>query len=156
MANHFTQIYIQLVFAVADRNSLIRPEFEERLYKYINGILKKRKHTLIAINGPGDHIHILLGMHPDQSISDLVRDIKTNSSKFVNDEKLIPGRFEWQRGYGAFSYSKSHVSQVKKYIENQKQHHAKWSFEKEMKHILDMLGISYEDQYMFKWIKSEY
>src|SRR5690242_10904005 len=99
MANNYTQIYIQLVFAVSSRQSLIRPEFEGRLYRYINGIIKKRKHTLVAINGPADHIHILVGLHPDQSISDLVRDIKTNSSKFVNDSKVLPSRFEWQRGF---------------------------------------------------------
>ena len=156
MANHYTQIYVQLVFAVADRNSLIKPEFEDKLYRYINGIISKRKHTVIAINGPGDHIHILLGLHPDQSISDLVRDIKSNSSRFVNDSKWVSGRFEWQRGYGAFSYSKSHIEQVKRYIKRQKEHHAKWSFESEMKHILDLLGIPYEDEYMFKWIATEF
>ncbi|MFI5202367.1 MAG: IS200/IS605 family transposase [Candidatus Kapaibacterium sp.] len=156
MANNYTQLYVQLVFAVADRASLIRPEFESNLYRYINGIISKRKHTVIAINGPADHIHILIGLHPDQSISDLVRDIKSNSSRFVNESKWIPERFEWQRGYGAFSYSKSHVEQVKRYIENQKDHHAKWNFESEMKHILDQLGIPYEDEYVFKWISADY
>lgn len=156
MANNYTQIYVQLVFAVANRVSLIQSEFEERLYRYINGIISKRKHTVIAINGPADHIHILIGLHPDQSISDLVRDIKSNSSKFINDSKFLPGRFEWQRGYGAFSYSKTHIEQVKKYILRQKEHHAKWSFEKEMKHILHSLGIPYEDEYMFQWIATDY
>ncbi|HWF43232.1 MAG TPA: IS200/IS605 family transposase [Candidatus Kapabacteria bacterium] len=156
MANNYTQIYVQLVFAVSGRASLIRPEFEDNLYRYINGIITKRKHTVIAINGLADHIHILIGLHPDQSISDLVRDIKSNSSRYVNESKWIAGRFEWQRGYGAFLYSKSHVEQVKHYVEHQKAHHAKWNFESEMKHILDSLGIPYENEYMFQWISTDY
>src|ERR1035437_10122454 len=137
MAN-YTQLFVQLVFAVQDRNSLIKPEIEERLYHYITGIINNRKHEVIAIGGIEDHIHILIRMHPTQCISDLVRDIKTNSSHFVNEQKLTLDRFSWQSEYGAFTYSKSQVPQVKQYVLNQKKHHKKETFEQEMMRILEI------------------
>ena len=151
MAN-YTQLFVQFVFAVHHRDSLIIPEIEERLYAYIGGIINNRKHQAIAIGGIEDHIHILVRMHPTQSISDLVRDIKSNSSRFVNENKLIPGRFAWQTEYGAFTYSKSQVPQVKAYVLNQKEHHKNETFRDEILRILDTLGIPYSEEYGFKWI----
>src|SRR5919206_1046361 len=104
MANTYTQIYIQVVFAVSGRLSLIRHEYKEEIYKYITGIARNDGHKLIAINGMPDHVHILLGLKPEMALSDLVRDIKSNSTKFINERRLAQGKFCWQEGYGAFSY----------------------------------------------------
>lgn len=152
MANNFTQLYVQLVFAVSKRDALISPVFEERLFAFIGEILVKRKHTPIAINGADDHIHILFGLHPDQSISDLVRDIKSNSSRLIRENHWTRGQFSWQRGFGAFSYSQSQIQKVARYVMNQKEHHRKTSFREEMMHILDSLQIPYDPQYLFEWI----
>jgi REP element-mobilizing transposase RayT len=152
MAN-YTQLFVQLVFAVHNREALITPQIEERLYAYIIGIIEKRKHTLIAIGGTADHIHILVRMHPTQSISDLVRDIKTNSSRMVNENKLLHGRFSWQNAYGAFTYSKSQVPAVKRYVLNQKEHHKKETFKGEILRIFEMLDIPYSDEYGFIWFE---
>ncbi len=150
MAN-YTQLFVQLVFAVHNRESLIVPQIEERLYAYIIGIIEKRKHTLIAIGGTANHIHILARMHPTQGISDLVRDIKTNSSRMVNENKLLRGHFSWQNAYGALTYSKSQVPTVKRYVLNQKEHHKKESFKDEILRIFDKLGIPYSEEYGFAW-----
>src|ERR1043165_6020186 len=138
---HFSQLFVQLVFAVKHREAMITPELESRLYPYIAAIINKRKHEVIAIGGVEDHIHILVCLHPSQSISDLVRDIKTNSSHWINEERLTSKRFAWQTAYGAFTYSKSQVPQVKQYVLNQKEHHKKKSFKEEILHILSELGI---------------
>ena len=123
MANTYTQIHIQFVFAVKYREGLIHSSFKEELYQYISGIIKANNHKLLAINGTSDHIHILIGMRPTQSISELMQIIKANSSKLINEKKFLKVKFEWQEGYGAFSYSKSHVENVIKYIQNQEQRH---------------------------------
>ena len=104
VANTFSQIYIQTVFAVSSRQSLIKPEFKEDVYKYITGIVRNQKQKLIAINGMPDHIHILIGLRPAMALADLVREIKSDSANFLNENKLVHGRFNWQEGYGAFSY----------------------------------------------------
>src|SRR5205085_11676491 len=120
--------YIQIVFAVKYRQSLISNKFKDELYKYITAIVKNNKQKLITINGMPDHVHVFVGLKPDISISDLVRDIKANSSRFINDKKLTAGKFEWQDGFGAFSYSHSHIDKVYKYIQNQEEHHKKITF----------------------------
>ena len=124
MANTFSKIYIQTVFAVSGRESLIKPEFKEELYKYITGVVRNQKQKLIAINGVSDHVHILIGLRPAMALADLVENIKTDSSKFINRNKWVHGRFNWQEGYGAFSYGHSQLDRVIRYIQNQEKHHA--------------------------------
>lgn len=120
MPNTYTQIHIQFVFAVKYRNGLLNSSFKGELYQYISGILKPHNHKLLAINGMPDHIHIFIGMRPTQSISDLMQDVKGSSSKWINERKFLNRKFEWQEGYGAFSYSKSHVNSVINYIKIKK------------------------------------
>ena len=153
MANTYTQIYIHAVFAVRERESLIKPEWKEELFKYIAGILNNQKTKLIAIGGVEDHIHILFGMNPMIALSDLVRDIKASSSKFINEGKFVRGKFYWQEGFGAFSYSRSQIDAVAKYILNQEQHHSSKSFKDEHIAMLDRFEVDYDDRYLFKWIE---
>ena len=150
MANTYTQIHLQFVFAVKYRNGLIHSSFKKEFYHYISGIIKANNHKLLAINGMPDHIHILVGMRPSQSVSDLIQNIKANSSKWINEKKFLKVKFEWQEGYGAFSYSKSHVQNVIKYIQNQeKRHHVK-SFNDEYLDFLKAFEIDYDERYVFK------
>src|SRR6478752_4508131 len=128
MPNTYTQIHIHAVFAVKNRTGLIQKEWKDELYKYITGIIQNHKHKVLAINGMPDHLYILFGMRPTQSLSDLMQDVKGSSSKWINDKKFVKGHFEWQEGYGAFSYSKSHVTNVISYIENQETHHREQTF----------------------------
>ena len=153
MADTFTQIYIQAVFVVQDRFCIISDVWKDELYKYIAGIIKNNKHKLLAINGVGDHVHILLGMKPSQSLSDLMQDIKAYSSKWINDRKLVRGKFSWQSGYGAFSYSYSQVDTIIKYIMNQEQHHHKKTFKEEYIELLKIFAIQFEEQYLFNWVE---
>ena len=127
MANTFTQIYIQTVFAVDGRLSLIRPEFKEELYKYMTGIVRNKGQKLISINGMPDHVHILIGLKPAMALADLVRDIKADSSNFINKKKWVRGKFTWQEGYGAFSYGHSQLNTIIRYIQNQERHHTRRS-----------------------------
>jgi putative transposase len=150
MANTYTQLHIQFVFAVKYRDGLIHASFKEELYQYIAGIIKHHNHKLLAINGTSDHIHIFIGMRPTQSISDLMQDIKGSSSKWLNEKKFLRVKFEWQEGYGAFSYSKSHVKTVIEYIKNQEKHHAVKSFREEYLEFLKLFEIEYDDRYVFK------
>lgn len=151
----FSQIYIQVVFAVKGRNSLIAQSWEEELYKYITGIITNKGQKLIAINGMSDHIHILIGMKPSCCLSDLVREIKKASNIFINEKKFTNLKFEWQEGYGAFSYSHSVLDNVIKYIQNQKEHHKKKSFKEEYIDFLKKFEIEYKDAYLFDWIENE-
>ena len=130
MANTYTQIYLHIVFAVKGRHNLISKNWKDELYKYITGIVTNEGQKLIAINGMSDHIHILIGLKPDKSLSDLVRDIKANSSRFINEKNWINGKFEWQAGFGAFSYSHSQLTKVINYIQNQEEHHRKENFQR--------------------------
>jgi REP element-mobilizing transposase RayT len=141
---------VQFVFAVKYRNGLIIPSLKEELYQYISGIIKHHNHKLLAINGMPDHIHIFIGMRPTQSISDLMQDIKGSSSKWINEKKFLKVKFEWQEGYGAFSYSKSHVDNVINYIKNQEEHHKKESFRDEYLNILNRFEVDYDEKYIFK------
>ena len=150
MPNTYTQIHLQFVFAVKYRNGLIHSSFKVELYQYISGIIKAHNHKLLAINGMPDHIHILVGMRPSQSASDLVQNIKANSSKWINEKKFLKVKFEWQEGYGAFSYSKSHVQNVIKYIQNQEKRHQVKSFNEEYLDFLNAFEIDYDERYVFK------
>jgi REP element-mobilizing transposase RayT len=149
VANTFTQIYIQVVFAVSGRLSLIRSEHEEEIYRYITGIVRNDGHKLIAINGMPDHIHILLGVRPDMALSDLVRDIKANSSRFINERRLVGGKFGWQEGFGAFSYSRSQLDSVIRYIRDQEQRHRRRSFKDEYLSLLRKFAVEFDDKYVF-------
>lgn len=150
MANTYTQIHIQFVFAVKFRNAVIKPSWKDELYKYITGIVQNNKHKLLAINGMPDHIHILIGMRPSQSISELMQDIKANSSKWINKRGFLKTRFEWQEGYGAFSYSKSQLKKVALYIENQEEHHKQKTFLEEYVELLKKFEVDFDTKYIFK------
>ena len=149
MANTYTQLYIQIIFAVKGRNSLIKEKNREELQKYVYGIIENNHSKLIAIFCNPDHIHILIGLSPQKSISDLTRIIKSNSSKWINEKNWINGSFKWQEGYAAFSYSKSQLNKVIKHIENQPIHHKKTSFRDEYLSILKKSDIQYDDQFIF-------
>ena len=155
MANTYTQIYIQVVFAVNGRLSLISREHKEEIYKYITGIVRNDGHKLIVINGMPDHLHILLGMKPDMALSDLVRDIKSNSSNFINENRLAQGKFGWQEGYGAFSYGHSQLDTIIRYIQSQEQRHRRRSFRDEYLTLLERFEIKFEDKYVFSFIEDE-
>ena|SRR5689334_2303293 len=150
MPNTYTQIHIHAVFAVKNRAGLIQKEWKDELYKYITGIVQQQKHKLLAINGMPDHIHIFFGLKPTQSLSDLIQDVKGSSSKWINDKKFTKSRFNWQQGFGAFSYSNSHISNVISYIENQEAHHRKQTFIDEYKHMLNRFEVDYNERYLFK------
>lgn len=148
--NTYTQLHIQLIFAVKFRKALIHKEWKDDLYKYITGIIQNRKHKLLCINGMPDHVHILIGLRPNQSISDLVQEVKSISSKWINEKKFIPYRFEWQDSFGAFSYGKSQINDVIRYIDNQEKHHHKKSFREEYVDFLEKFEIEYDEKYVFK------
>ena len=137
MANTYTQIYIHVVFAVEGRQNLIKPEHNDELQKYITGIISAQNQKLIAINNMPDHLHLLLGVRPDSSLSDLIRDVKAGSSKFINEKRWVVGKFRWQEGFGAFSYLRSQLGPVIRYIEGQQAHHAKKSFRQEYIELLE-------------------
>lgn len=153
MANTFTQIYFHLVFAVQNRISLIQPEWKNELYKYITGIVQNNGHKLIAINGTPNHLHIAVGYKIHQLIPDLLQDIKGNSSKWINEKNFIKGKFTWQAGYGAFSFSHSQIDAVVKYIANQEQHHKKKSFREEYLELLKKYEIVFDEKYILEDIK---
>ena len=150
MANTYTQIHLHVVFAVEGRQSLIAPEHNDELQKYITGIVSAQRHKLIAINNMPDHLHLLVGLRPDAALSDLVRDIKANSSSFIKAKRWVRGRFSWQEGFGAFSYSRSQLGAVIRYIENQQKHHARKSFREEYKQLLEKFEVEYDPRYVFK------
>lgn len=150
MANTYTQIHIHFVFAVKFRNGIIQSNWKDSLYKYITGIVQNNKHKLIAINGMPDHIHILVGLRPSQSISDLMKDVKQGSSLWINENKLAKCHFEWQEGYGAFSYSKSQLTNVINYIENQELHHKIKTFREEYLEILEKFEVDFDGKFIFK------
>jgi REP element-mobilizing transposase RayT len=156
MADTYTQLYVQLVFSVKGRNALIPKQHKEEVHKYITGVIQKRRHKLIVINAMRDHIHIFIGMNPSQSISDLVNNIKTASTKYIKQQPWMSHNFEWQNGYGAFSYSRSHIDSVVKYIENQEQHHQKRTFCAEYLDLLEKFDIEYKAEYLFEFYDDLY
>ena len=151
MANTYTQIYVQIVFAVKGRENLIHEKHREELEKYICGIVNNKESKPLAIYCNPDHLHILIGLNPNTSVSDITRDIKANSSKWINEKKFIVGKFSWQEGYGAFTYAKSQIDAVAKYIHNQTQHHQKKSFKEEYLAMLNKAEIEFEEKYLFEW-----
>jgi len=148
----YSKIYIQVVFAVKGRGSLILAEWEEMLYRYITGIVQGKEQKMLAINGIPDHIHFLIGMKPSCCLSDLVREVKKSSNDFINDEGLCKFKFNWQGGFGAFSYSHSDIDNVIKYIMKQKEHHKKKTFKEEYFEFLRKYEIEFKDEYLFDWI----
>jgi putative transposase len=150
MANTYTQIYIHVVFAVEGRQNLIKPEYNDELQKYITGIVSGQNQKMIAINNLPDHLHLLIGLRPDSALSDLMRDVKAGSSKFINEKRWVMGRFSWQEGFGAFSYSRSQLGAVIRYIEDQQKHHAKKLFRDEYVELLERFGVEYDRRYIFK------
>lgn len=152
MSGTFSQIYIQVVFAVKGREGLINSSWEEELFKYVTGIVRNKGQKLLAINGMPDHLHILIGMSPSCCLSDLVREIKKSSNSFINEGKLTSSRFQWQEGYGAFSYSHSSLDQVIKYIMSQKEHHKRKTFREEYLEFLKKFEIDFKEEYLFEWL----
>lgn len=152
MSNTYSQIHIQIIFAVKGRQSLIPFSFDEELYKYITGIVQNKKQKMLAINGMPDHIHFFIGLRPDCTISDLVREVKKASNKFVNEKLNLGGGFAWQDGFGAFSYCRSEVQTVINYIKNQKKHHLKEKFKEEYISFLKEFEIEFKAEYLFDWI----
>lgn len=150
MANSYTQIHIQFVFAVKYRAALIDGDWKERLHQYITGIFQENQHKMLQINSMPDHIHILAGIRPHQSISSLIQNVKTESSKWIKTQNFCSQPFAWQEGYGAFSYSKSQVPDVVMYIINQEAHHKKITFLEEYKKFLTLFEIDWDEQYIFK------
>jgi putative transposase len=153
MANTFSQIYIQTVFAVSNRMSLITPTFKEDLYKYIAGIVRNQGQKLISINGMPDHVHILIGLKPSMALADLVRDLKADSSTYINTNRWVRGKFTWQEGYGAFPYGHSQLDTIISYIQNQEKHHSRRSFKNEYMGLLRKFDIAFEDKYVFDFIE---
>ena len=150
MANTYTQIHIHCIFAVKYRLALINRKWKDQLHKYITGIVKNHRHKMISINSMPDHLHMLFGMRPYQSLSDLMEIVKGDSSGWINDEKMTSSLFRWQEGYGAFSYQKSSLSKVATYIENQEIHHKKTPFLQEYKQFLKKFEVDYDERYVFK------
>ncbi len=151
MANTYTQLYIQIVFAVKYRKRMISRTFKEELHKYITGIIQNHGHKLLTINCLPDHSHILVGLKPHQAISDLVREIKASSSAFINERRWFRGKFQWQNGFGAFSYAKSELSNVIRYIDNQEEHHRTQCFRDEFLEALRSAGVEHDERYIFSW-----
>ena len=152
MADTYSQIYIQIVFAVQNRNALILTNWESELYKYITGIVQNKGQKMLSINGTSNHIHFLIGMKPSCCLSDLVREIKKSSNSFIKEKKFTKFNFQWQEGFGAFSYGHSQLSDVIQYIEKQKEHHKNRTFKDEYLAFLKSFEIEFKDEYMFHWI----
>lgn len=150
MAGAYTQIYIHLVFVVKGRENLIKIENKDELCKYITGIVQNKGHKMIAINGMPNHLHLLIGMKPVESLSELVKEIKRCSSIFINDKKWTKGKFQWQSGYGAFSYSHSQIPKIANYIANQEEHHKVRTFREEYLELLKKFNIEYDEKYIFE------
>mgnify|MGYP000930842276 CR=1 FL=1 len=151
MANTYTQIHLQIVFAVKYRQALIHKSWRERLHSYTTGIVQNYGHKMLQINSQPDHIHILIGYRPSHPLPKLIEEIKTSSNLFINDNKLSISPFAWQTGYGAFSYSRSQVPSVAKYIERQDEHHQKKSFRAEYHDMLQKAQIEFDNQYLFEF-----
>ena len=153
MPGTFSQIYIQIVFAVKGRANLINNSWKVELHKYIAGIIKAKDQKPIIVNGMPDHIHVFAGLRPSMAIADLTRDIKNNSSKFINEHKFVAEKFAWQEGYGVFSYSHSHIDLVAKYIINQEARHQKTGFQAAYLGLLKKFEIQYDEKYLFEFIE---
>src|SRR5690554_740860 len=153
MANTYSQIYIHIVFTVQGRMNLIPRQHREELHKIITGTTSNRKQKLIAIFAMPDHIHILIGLKPNMALSDLVRDIKSGSSKYITEKGWVKGKFSWQEGYGSFSHSKSQVDQVANYILKQEEHHKRKTFKEEYLDMLHKFEVEFDEKFLFEWIE---
>ena len=149
MANTYTQIHIQAVFAVQNRECLIPADRKEEVYRYITGIIQNHDHKLLAINGMPDHLHILFGMRPTQALSDHMKQVKQDSSKWINERGIVRGRFSWQAGFGAFSYSRSDLPGVIAYIRDQEEHHRRLTFREEYLELLKEFEVVHDERYIF-------
>lgn len=149
--NTYTQLYVQLIFAAKFRESFLKKNYREELWQYISGIVTNKEHKSIIVNGMHDHAHIFLGLNPKMAISDLVRDIKRSSSVFINEKRWIAGKFQWQDGYGAFSYSRSQLEIVYNYIKNQETHHKKKTFREEYINLLKKHNVDFDERYLFEF-----
>jgi putative transposase len=150
MANTYSQIYLHFVFAVQNRISLISPKWQIDLYKYMSGIISNQGNKIYAINGTPDHVHALVSMSPKQAPSDLMHDVKRSSSLWINENRLIMGKFAWQEGFGVFSYGHSQIPDIANYIEQQKKHHEKRTFIEEYIQFLKLFEIEYDERYVYK------
>jgi len=155
MANTYSQITIHLIFAVKNRDYLLQSDFRDEIFMYISGIFKNLNQKLICINGIPNHIHILFGLNPDSSISNVVRDVKRFSTKFINEKRYLKGKFAWQEGYAAFSYSRSQRDKVINYINNQEKNHKVKTFKEEYIELLEKFEIEYKSEYLFNWLESK-
>jgi putative transposase len=153
MANTFSQIYLQFVFAVKHRESLVQKEHKEELHKYVTGLVQNRNAKLLAVHCMPDHMHLFVGFRPSISIADFIKEVKVESNEFINTKGWVKGRFSWQEGYGVFSYSHSHLSRVINYIQNQEDHHRKKSFKNEYCDLLKKFEIPFEERYLFNFIE---
>ncbi|MDA3904560.1 MAG: IS200/IS605 family transposase [Bacteroidales bacterium] len=151
MANTYTQINIHAIFSVKGRENLLTNNFRTELFKYIAGILKNNKQFSLAVNGYKDHVHIFFELHPTTSLSEIIKIVKTNSSKWINENRFVKGKFSWQEGYGAFSYSHSQRDDVIKYIIKQEEHHKKLTFKEEYLELLQKFEIAFDDHYVFEF-----
>ena len=150
MANTYTQLHIQFVFAVKYRAALIEKIWQPKLHKYITGIFQENEHKMLQINSMHDHIHIFVGLRPHQAISSIIQNVKTASTKWINENNFSSSQFAWQKGFGAFSYSKSHVNNVIRYIQNQEVHHKRETFLQEYVRTLNAFEIDYDERFIFK------
>jgi REP element-mobilizing transposase RayT len=150
MPNTYTQLYVHVVFAVKGRANLISKPWKGKLYKYITGIITNKNQKLMIINGMPDHLHLLIGFKPDCNLSDLVRDIKANASKWINQNKFVIGKFEWQKGFGAFTTGQSQIQKVVSYILTQEEHHRKKTFTQEYVEFITAYGIEFDPEYIFE------
>ncbi|RAW02068.1 IS200/IS605 family transposase [Pseudochryseolinea flava] len=152
MAGTYSQLYIQVVFAVKYRENVLMKPWRNEVFKYMTGIIENKGHKSIIVNGVEDHVHLFIGLKPSMSISDLIRDVKNNTSNFINEKKFVKGKFSWQEGYGAFSYSHSHIDNVYQYILNQEEHHRTKTFKEEYVDFLTKFNIEHDEKYLFEWI----
>lgn len=155
MAGTFTQMYVQVVFAVKRRENLLLRPWREEVFKYMSGIITAKNHKSIIVNGVEDHVHVFVGLKPNMALSDLIRDVKNNSSKFINEKKWLPGKFSWQEGYSAFTYSHNAVQNVYQYILNQEEHHRKNKFREEYLELLRESAVDFKEEYLFEWYDRE-
>jgi putative transposase len=153
MANTYSQVYLHFVFTVKGRQNLILPKHNDELQKYITGLVQNRKQKMLAINNMPDHLHLLVGFVTTMSMADFMEEVKSISSKFINEKRWIKGKFEWQRGYGVFSYSRSQIDTVIKYILSQQEHHKKITFKEEYLELLKKFEVDYDEKYLFEWIE---
>ena len=152
MAGSYSQIYLQVVIVVNGRQNLLGKLWRESVFKYISGIISHKGQKAIIVNGVSNHVHIFVGLKPSMRISNLVRDIKNNSSNYINKNKLVKGKFSWQEGYGVFSYTHSHIEKVYNYFLNQEKHHNKQTFKEEYTKLLKDFQVDHDEKYLFDWL----